>query len=109
MANSTPKSGPFKSWRSMALWKQNFIAVIAGLVVCVDVNMSDFLDYDFAIMPLVDLFICGIKMLIVPRVFFSLVTVVRSLDNIVTIGRLSIKTVALHLFTLAFVIINGLL
>src|SRR5690625_513254 len=109
MVNNTPKSGPFKGWRSMALWKQIFIALIAGLVVGITLNMSGFPEYAVAIKPIGDLFIRGIKMLIVPLVFVSLVTGVSSLDNIATMGRLTIKAALSYLLTTDITLIIGLL
>jgi len=108
MPQQAPMRGPFKGWRRLALWKQIFIALIAGLVVGVGLNMSGFPEVAVSIKPIGDLFIRGIKMLIVPLVFVSLVTGVSSLDNISTMGRLSIKTVALYLITTAVAIVIGL-
>lgn len=54
------------------------------------------------------LFIRGIKMLIVPLIFVSLVTGVASLQNLSTMGRISAKTFALYLATTAVAISIGL-
>ncbi len=109
MAEQKPLRGPFKGWRRLALWKQIFIALIAGLVVGIALNMAGMPEIATSIKPIGDLFIRGIKMLIVPLVFVSLVTGVSSLDDIATMGRLSIKTVALYLITTALAIVIGLI
>src|SRR5690625_4126391 len=96
MTEQRPMRGPFKGWRRLALWKQIFIALIAGLVVGVSLNMAGMPEVATSIKPIGDLFIRGIKMLIVPLVFVSLVTGVSSLNDISTMGRLSVKTVALR-------------
>lgn len=109
MSATKPIKGPFKGWRRLALWKQIFIALIAGLVVGVVFNLSGIPEYATALKPLGDLFIRLIKMLIVPLVFVSLVTGVSSLDNLSTMGRLSVKTVVLYLVTTAIAIVIGLI
>src|SRR5690625_3950310 len=109
MTEQRPMRGPFKGWRRLALWKQIFIALIAGLVVGVSLNMAGMPEVATSIKPIGDLFIRGIKMLIVPLVFVSLVTGVSSLDDISTMGRLSVKTVALYLITTAIAIVIGLI
>ncbi|KAA3649876.1 MAG: dicarboxylate/amino acid:cation symporter [Proteobacteria bacterium] len=92
----------------MQLWKQIFIALVAGLVIGVLLNQTGNADIAKSIKPLGDLFIRGIKMLIVPLIFVSLVTGVASLQNLATMGRLSLKTVALYLATTAVAISIGL-
>src|SRR5699024_7018324 len=109
MTEQRPMRGPFKGWRRLALWKQIFIALIAGLIVGVSLNMAGMPEVATIIKPIGDLFIRVIKMLIVPLVFVSLVTGVSSLDDISTMGRLSIKTVALYLITTAVAIVIGLI
>lgn len=109
MVEQRPMRGPFKGWRRLALWKQIFIALVAGLVVGVLLNMAGMPEVATSIKPIGDLFIRGIKMLIVPLVFVSLVTGVSSLNDISTMGRLSVKTVALYLITTAVAIVIGLI
>src|SRR5690625_6904867 len=108
MTEQRPMRGPFKGWRRLALWKQIFIAIIAGLVVGVSLNMAGMPAVATSTKPIGDLFIRGIKMLIVPLVFVSLVTGVSSLNDISTTGRLSVKTVALYLITTSIAIVIGL-
>ena len=46
-----------------------------------------------------DLFLKIIKMLVVPIVFFSLITGVANLKNISSLGRIGFKTISLYIFT----------
>ena len=100
--------GVFASWTGMQLWKQIFIALVTGLVIGVVLNQTGNADFATSVKPLGDLFIRGIKMLIVPLIFVSLVTGVASLQNLSTMGRLSLKTVVLYLGTTAVAITIGL-
>lgn len=92
----------------MPLWKQIFIALTLGLVVGVTLNQSGNSEYAASLKPIGDLFLNGIKMLIVPLIFISLVSGVTSLRDMSTMGRLSFKTLALYLGTTAVAIIIGL-
>ena len=51
-----------------------------------------------------DIFINLLKMLIVPLVFFSLVSGISSLGNLKSIGNISLKTIALYLITTAIAV-----
>lgn len=95
-------------WTRLALWKQIFIALILGLGLGIVLNQTGRADIAADIKPLGDLFIRGIKMLIVPLVFISLVTGVASLNNLSKIGRLSVKTLVLYLGMTAVAITIGL-
>ena len=104
----TERRGVFSFWTGMQLWKQIFLALTAGLVIGIVLNMSGNADIATSVKPVGDLFIRGIKMLIVPLIFVSLVTGVASLQNLSTMGRISIKTFALYLATTAVAITIGL-
>ncbi len=110
MRESSPptRHGPIAWWISLPLWKQIFIALAAGLVLGIALNQSGHATLAADIKPLGDLFIRGIKMLIVPLIFISLVSGVASLGNLSTMGRLSVKTLALYLGTTAVAIAIGL-
>ena len=100
--------GMFSFWTSMPLWKQIFIALTLGVVLGVALNQSGYGEYAASIKPIGDLFLNGIRMLIVPLIFVSLVSGVTSLRDMSTMGRLSIKTLSLYLGTTAIAIIIGL-
>ena len=110
MSNSpiTARRGMFAFWTGMPLWKQIFIALTAGLVIGVVLNLTGNAEVAKSVKPVGDLFIRGIKMLIVPLIFVSLVTGVASLQNLSTMGRISLKTFFLYLGTTAVAITIGL-
>src|SRR5690625_6357381 len=92
MVEQKPNARTFQGGRRLGLWKQIFIALIAGLVVGVALNMAGMPEVATAIKPIGDLFMRGIKMLIVPLVFVSLVIGVSSLDGLCAVGRLSFRS-----------------
>lgn len=92
----------------MPLWKQIFIALTLGLILGIALNQSGNSEYAASLKPIGDLFLNGIKMLIVPLIFISLVSGVTSLRDMSTMGRLSFKTLALYLGTTAVAIMIGL-
>ena len=92
----------------MPLWKQIFTALTLGLILGIALNQSGNSEYAASLKPIGDLFLNGIKMLIVPLIFISLVSGVTSLRDMSTMGRLSFKTLALYLGTTAVAIIIGL-
>lgn len=102
------KRRAFAFWFEQDLWKQIFIALVAGLILGVVLNQTGNSSIAAQIKPIGDLFIRGIKMLIVPLVFVSLVTGVASLKDGATLGRLSVKAIGLYLVTTAFAISIGL-
>lgn len=107
-AESKRTGGMFSFWTSMPLWKQIFIALTLGVVLGVALNQSGHGEYAASIKPIGDLFLNGIRMLIVPLIFVSLVSGVTSLRDMSTMGRLSIKTLSLYLGTTAVAIMIGL-
>ncbi len=104
----SPRRGLFAFWTGMQLWKQIFITLTLGLLFGVVLNQTGNADIAASIKPVGDLFIRGIKMLIVPLIFVSLVTGVASLQNLSTMGRLSAKTFGLYIGTTAVAITIGL-
>jgi Na+/H+-dicarboxylate symporter len=110
LKNSSSKQvrGIFSLWKNMPLWKQIFIALTLGLLLGISLNQSGHGEYAASLKPIGDLFLNGIKMLIVPLIFISLVSGVTSLRDMATMGRLSIKTLALYLGTTAVAITIGL-
>jgi Na+/H+-dicarboxylate symporter len=107
-SSSPTRHKPFKAWIGMPLWKQIFIALTLGLIFGIVLNQTGNGNIAASIKPVGDLFIRGIKMLIVPLIFVSLVTGVASLQDLATMGRLSIKTFLLYLSTTAVAISIGL-
>ncbi|RPI11094.1 MAG: dicarboxylate/amino acid:cation symporter, partial [Zetaproteobacteria bacterium] len=56
-----------------------------------------------------DLFLRLLKMLIVPLVFFSLLTGVASISDPIKLGRVGVKTIGIYLGTTAVAVLLGLI
>ena len=97
--------------RKLTLTTEILIAMVAGAVVGVLVNML-FADAGFVQNIVVgglfsvigSIFVATLKMLVVPLVFVSLVCGVTALGDVAALGRIGIKAVALYLFTTAIAI-----
>lgn len=60
------------------------------------------------IKPVGDLFLNAIKMIIVPLIFFSLISGISSISDPTSLGRLGIKSCVAYLATSAFAVVTGL-
>ncbi|MCB2108627.1 MAG: dicarboxylate/amino acid:cation symporter [Rhodobacteraceae bacterium] len=81
-----------KSWFLQPLWFRVLTAMVAGIIAGLLLGpQAD------ALKPIGDLFIRGIKMLVVPLVFISLLSGVISMPNPASLGRIGVKTMALYL------------
>ncbi|WP_110649389.1 dicarboxylate/amino acid:cation symporter [Salinicola peritrichatus] len=90
-------------WRRIPLWQK----IIAGLLL--GVLAGALMGEDATLFkPLGDLFINGIKMLIVPLVFSTLVVGITGMRDPQKMGRVGVRTIALYLITTAFAIVIGL-
>lgn len=63
----------------------------------------------YALQPIGDLFLRAIKMLVVPLVFFSVISGTANVANPKTLGRIGAKTLALYLITTALAITLALI
>lgn len=101
--SSSPSSARPNLWRRIPLWQK----IIAGLVLGV---LAGALMGEQASMfkPLGDIFINGIKMLIVPLVFSTLVVGITGMRDPQKMGRVGARTIGLYLVTTAFAIVIGL-
>ncbi|MEM7445184.1 MAG: dicarboxylate/amino acid:cation symporter [Pseudomonadota bacterium] len=109
MAHSkSSRRGLFSAWTSMVLWKQIAIALIAGVVVGVVLNLSGGEAVANGIRTIGTMFISAIQMLVVPLIFVSLVCGMTALRDLQKMGRIGIKTVGLYLLTTAVAITIGL-
>ena len=97
------------------LTKFIFISFFAGIIFGVFLNLvsqSSLSIIQFTLPALKfggDLFLKTIKMLVVPIVFFSLITGVANLKNISSLGRIGFKTISLYIFTTLIAITISLL
>ncbi|MED5501140.1 MAG: dicarboxylate/amino acid:cation symporter, partial [Pseudomonadota bacterium] len=101
--SSSQSSARPNLWRRIPLWQK----IIAGLVLGV---LAGALMGEQASMfkPLGDIFINGIKMLIVPLVFSTLVVGITGMRDPQKMGRVGARTIGLYLVTTAFAIVIGL-
>ena len=97
------------------LTKFIFISFFAGIIFGVFLNLVS--QFSLSIIQFTlpalkfggDLFLKTIKMLVVPIVFFSLITGVANLKNISSLGRIGFKTISLYIFTTLIAITISLL
>ncbi len=87
----------------MKLWKQVFIGLVAGIAV--GVIFGEKASY---VKPLGDIFIRLIQMIIVPLIFFSLVSGLTGMTDKVALSRVAIKSVAAFLITTSLAITIGM-
>lgn len=99
---TAPSSRP-NLWRRIPLWQK----IIAGLVLGVLAG-AVMGEQATIFKPLGDIFINGIKMLIVPLVFSTLVVGITGMRDPQKMGRVGARTIALYLITTAFAIAIGL-
>ncbi len=97
------KPGLFGRWNAIPLWQK----ILAGLVLGLIVGLA-FGPAAAKLKPIGTAFISGIKMLIVPLVFVSLVSGVTAMRDPAKMGRVGIKTIGLYLVTTAVAITIGL-
>lgn len=91
-------------WRRIPLWQK----IIAGLVL--GILAGALMGEDASVFkPLGDIFINGIKMLIVPLVFSTLVVGITGMRDPQKMGRVGARTIGLYLVTTAFAIVIGLI
>ncbi|MGB4247790.1 MAG: dicarboxylate/amino acid:cation symporter [Pseudohongiellaceae bacterium] len=91
-------------WFETALWKRVLIALVLGVVVG-----SVWGDGAASIRLIGDLFVRLISMVVVPLVFFTLISGVISMGDPQKLGSLGIKTLALYMVTTFFAIGVGVI
>jgi len=97
--------------QNKSLTMKIMIAMISGLIFGILLNIL-FKDTVFVQTYLINglfhvvgsLFVAGLKMMVVPLVFVSLIGGVTALGDISTLGRIGLKTIALYLLTTAIAI-----
>jgi len=88
----------------MQMWQKILIGLVLGVVTGLV-----FADYAAELKPVGQVFINLIKMLIVPLIFFSLISGITSMEETGSMGRMSAKAFGLYLATTAVAISLGLL
>jgi Na+/H+-dicarboxylate symporter len=92
-----------KSWFAIPLWKRVFAALVLGIIAGYLLG-----EKAESIKWIGDLFIRSIKMLIVPLIFFSLVSGIAALGDLKKLGNVGGKALMLFLFTALVSISLGL-
>jgi Na+/H+-dicarboxylate symporter len=87
----------------MKLWKKVLVGLVLGIIL--GVVLKDDVVY---IKPFGDLFIRLIKMIIVPLIFFAIVSGITSVQDSKALGRVGIKASVTYLLTTLFAITIGL-
>lgn len=90
-------------WKKMPLWQKIFLGLCLGLATGLTLG-----DTALMLKPIGTLFINLIKMLIVPLIFVTLVTGITSMDDMVKMKRIGLKTFIIYLLTTAIAITIGL-
>lgn len=88
----------------MSLWKQVLLGLFIGVIL-------GFLLKDHAIYlkPFGDMFIRLIKMIVVPMIFFAIVSGITSVQDAKLLGRIGIKASIIYICTTFFAVIVGLI
>ncbi len=87
----------------MRLWQKVLIGLVAGFFL--GLLLEDRVVY---LKPLGDLFIRLIKMIIIPLIFFAIVSGMTAVQNSASLGRLGIKASIAYLSTTLFAVLIGL-
>ncbi len=93
--------------KKMSLTTQIMIAMGAGAVLGILLNVFADIPFvnEYLVLGLLHvvgaMFIAALQMMVVPLVFVSLVVGVTSMGNLASLGRMSVKALALYLFTTA--------
>lgn len=87
----------------MKLWHKVTIGLIAGVICGIILG-----ERTIYLKPIGDLFINLIKMVVVPLIFFSLISGITSISDPAALGRIGTKACIAFLFTTTFAIIIGL-
>ena len=93
-----------QAWLEIALWKRILGAMLLGIVVGLLMHTSS-----VVLAPIGELFLNAIKMLIVPLLFFSLVSGISTMADPKRMGRVGMKAFGLYLLTTFLAISLGLL
>jgi len=88
----------------MKLWQKVILGMIAGILFGIYIPT----EYALAIKPIGDVFLSLIKMVILPLVFFSLVSGMTSMNDPTSLGRIGIKATVAFLATTVFAVVFGI-
>ena len=93
-----------KNWQiKMKLWQQIFLGMALGIL-----SGILFKENTKYIKPLGDIFISMIKMIVVPLIFFSIVSAITSMEQSHSLGRIGLKTISIYILTTIIAVTIGL-
>ena len=92
----------------MKLWQKVTIGLVLGIVFGLTTKEMGVAHYVSYVKPLGDIFINMIKMIVMPLIYFSIVSGITSVSDSRTLGRISMKSTIAYLVTSTFAIIIGL-
>lgn len=87
----------------MKLWHKVTLGLILGIAF--GIFLPEYVEY---VKPIGDLFLKLIKMIIVPMIFFTLVTGITSMSDSTSLGRVGLKSIIIFLTTTFFAVLFGL-
>lgn len=87
----------------MKLWHKVTLGLIFGIIFGIFAG-----EYTVYVKPIGDLFLNAIQMVIIPLIFFSLISGITSISDPATLGRIGIKACLTYLATTTFAILIGL-
>ena len=93
-----------RAWFEIALWKRIILALVLGVIVG-----SLWGEGAVSIKWIGDLFVRLISMVVVPLIFFTLVSGVIAMGDPKKLGSLGIKTLLLYMLTTFFAITIGII
>lgn len=90
--------------RLRVLWHKVVLGLVCGVIYgCIAGELTEYAK------PIGDLFINAIRMVIIPLIFFSLISGITSISDPTSLGRIGVKSIVTYLATTAFAISIGLL
>lgn len=92
----------------MPLWKKVFLGLVIGIIIGIIARFTNPVIVDY-IKPIGDIFINLLKMIVVPILFFSIISGITSVRDTRTLGRIGIKAAFAFLSTTIIAVSVGLL
>ncbi|MBN8827327.1 MAG: dicarboxylate/amino acid:cation symporter [Sphingobacteriia bacterium] len=92
----------------MKLWQKVTIGLVSGVIFGLTVKKLEISHYVEYVKPIGDIFINMIKMIVMPLIFFSIVSGITSISDSRTLGRVGLKATIAFMVTTTFAIIIGL-
>lgn len=98
----------WRRWQDLKLWKRVLIGLGLGIVTGTVLNLLHLEHYGDYIKPVGDIFLNLIRMLMVPLIFFSLVSGIIAMNDPTKMSRVGLKTIAIYMISTSFAVMIGL-